>query len=484
MPTKVPGNYDPNQAFWRNAAERSDDRRELVKLQMKKVNGNFEHRPGRYKKATFIWWVILFILIVGSTTAGILFWGDQPDVDGYILSYETSEGSQIDSQSYLLGEKISLPENPTKDGYIFAGWYLDEEYTSPLTSHHLNAFIFNSDMTLYAKWITQPTMINLSFNPLGGTSVDSVMVSYGTSILSYTTTKDNAYFGGWYINETYQTLTTTPEVNGVLYALWDPMPMKPIGQTKVFYDVPVANLDGNYLSYAEGGFWMTETETTYALWYEVYQWAIDHGYQFDHQGRDGTVGFEGTTPRDGEIYPVTTISYYDAVVWLNALSNKEGLDEVYLDFNSNMPIRDVDQVNLMYMSDRNGYRLPTPEEWDMAAKLAQADSINDQLMSTRDHFWTKGTLYSGMTSSLHEAVEYAWLLLDSNERVYEVATKLPNDSGLYDMSGNVCEYVFGLNQMGVACRGGSFLNNDTLDQVRYVNPSSVAIDQGFRYVRG
>ncbi|MBN2503956.1 MAG: InlB B-repeat-containing protein [Bacilli bacterium] len=51
-----------------------------------------------------------------------------------------------DTAYYL--DTIDLHE-PTKTGYIFAGWYLDEERTLPLTS----MIMPNDDLTLYAKWI-------------------------------------------------------------------------------------------------------------------------------------------------------------------------------------------------------------------------------------------------------------------------------------------------------------------------------------------
>ncbi|RJX25557.1 MAG: hypothetical protein C4537_04285 [Acholeplasma sp.] len=484
MPKNISANRDPNQAYWRDAEYSSKDEHELMKQQMKKVQGNFEHRPGRYKKSTFIWWVVFLVLIFGITITGVILFSQDDTQDVYAFYFETNGGNFIDPQVYLQTEKIELPVNPTKEGYIFAGWYLDEDYLTPITANDLYFSPYLGDVTLYAKWVAQPIMISLSFNPNGGSAVDPVMVSYGSSLSSYITTKENEYFGGWYLDDSYRTITFTPDENTVLNALWDPMPMRPVGQSHTFYDVPNRTSEGTEFTYVEGGFWMSETETTYELWYEVYQWAIDHGYSFNNPGRDGIAGFVGSTPRENTSYPVTTISYNDVIVWLNALSNKEGLDEVYLDYNSNEPIRDVDQMDVMYMSNRNGYRLPTSEEWDMAARLTNAEELNDQLIQTRDHYWTIGSLFSGMTSSLHEAVDYAWLLQNSNERIYEVATKLPNDSGLYDMSGNVCEFVFGIGRSGVAYRGGSFLNNDVIDQTRYMNSNDTAIDRGFRIVRG
>ena len=477
-------NRDPNQAYWKDAEEKSKDQRELMKQQMNKIHGRFEHQPGRYKKPTFWLWILFFMLIIGTTVLGIFLLGKNPEEEGYVLSFETFDGTTIEPQTYAYRDQIILPDNPTKEGYIFAGWYIDDDYVQPLKANHVNAYIFMSDMTIYAKWVQQQMLVTLGFNPVGGNPVDPTILPFGSSLSSIITAKEGHYFGGWANNLLGKTITRVPDFNGTLYAMWDPLPMRPIGETNDIYQVPISGNEGDTFLYVDGGFWISETEMTYHLWYEVYQWAINHGYQFSHQGRDGMVGFEGTTPRLEFDYPVTTISYYDALIWLNALSERESLDPVYRNYNSNLPIEDISEMNLVYMSDHNGYRLPTFEEWEMAARLTKEIEVNDQLIKINEFIWIKDTLYSGITSSLHEAVDYAWLLMNSDEKIASVGLKLANPLGLYDMSGNVCEYVYGIKQQQVMCMGGSFLTNDTLEQIRYVHPNDVAIDQGFRIVRG
>ncbi len=49
----------------------------------------------------------------------------------------------------------------TKDGYYFKGWYLDKEYTMPLTAEN---DIITSDMTLYAKWVEPMLFNNVSYS--------------------------------------------------------------------------------------------------------------------------------------------------------------------------------------------------------------------------------------------------------------------------------------------------------------------------------
>ena len=63
----------------------------------------------------------------------------------YTIVFDADGGSVVDSQFIKEGEKAIQPDNPTKEGYSFIGWYLEEEL-----------FDFNetitSDLTLVAKW--------------------------------------------------------------------------------------------------------------------------------------------------------------------------------------------------------------------------------------------------------------------------------------------------------------------------------------------
>lgn len=69
--------------------------------------------------------------------------------NAYRILFETSGGSFISPVTDLSsGDVIKEPPAPTRDGYIFGGWYQDEDctkawnFTKPI----------DGDMTLYAKW--------------------------------------------------------------------------------------------------------------------------------------------------------------------------------------------------------------------------------------------------------------------------------------------------------------------------------------------
>lgn len=72
--------------------------------------------------------------------------------DGCRIRFETNGGSEVPDQSVALGGKIKQPDDPTKDGLYFAGWYSDIDLQ--------NQWDFGKDtvsgnMTLYAKWTTE-----------------------------------------------------------------------------------------------------------------------------------------------------------------------------------------------------------------------------------------------------------------------------------------------------------------------------------------
>ncbi|MDP8267207.1 MAG: SUMF1/EgtB/PvdO family nonheme iron enzyme [Candidatus Tenebribacter davisii] len=113
----------------------------------------------------------------------------------------------------------------------------------------------------------------------------------------------------------------------------------------------------------------------------------------------------------GKNYPVYYVTWYDAVTFCNLKSEQDNLTPCY----------DLIDWSCDFYAD--GYRLPTEAEWEFAAR----GGVN----------WTDNYKYSGTTDHLGD---YAWFNDNSSTHAHEVSTKLPNQLGIYDMTGNVWEW--------------------------------------------
>ncbi|MHC4400268.1 MAG: formylglycine-generating enzyme family protein, partial [Planctomycetota bacterium] len=83
---------------------------------------------------------------------------------------------------------------------------------------------------------------------------------------------------------------------------------------------------------------MARHETTFALWKQVRDWGVAHGYETDYDGDMGSMDYWGFDPVAGQAEPpqthesnepVTDITAYDMAVWCNALSELMGRKPVY-----------------------------------------------------------------------------------------------------------------------------------------------------------
>lgn len=177
-------------------------------------------------------------------------------------------------------------------------------------------------------------------------------------------------------------------------------------------------------------FYMSTKEISYDLWQKVWNWAVSNqycvdlgtpGYVFHKDGDMGNMDANFAKHYPGE--PATDMSWYDAVLWCNALSELEGLTPCYYtDANKTSVLRSVrnrldstktfEKYDVYVNYTANGYRLPTLEEWTTAAGNAQGD------------------------------ISSAWIASNSNGKTQLTGTKAANNYGLYDMFGNVWEYCW------------------------------------------
>ena len=103
------------------------------------------------RKAIVIKFNLLLIVLLSFCILAFTACGDK-EVDNFNLTFKV-DGTSYETISTTGDEAISIPNNPTKNGYTFAGWYWDEgTWNEPFTANSLLNAPISSDMSVYAKF--------------------------------------------------------------------------------------------------------------------------------------------------------------------------------------------------------------------------------------------------------------------------------------------------------------------------------------------
>ncbi len=68
---------------------------------------------------------------------------------GFSIVFDSRGGTDVVSQNQMYGELLEEPESPSREGYAFTGWYVDNSCYIPWD---MDNDTVQSDMTLYAGW--------------------------------------------------------------------------------------------------------------------------------------------------------------------------------------------------------------------------------------------------------------------------------------------------------------------------------------------
>ena len=68
---------------------------------------------------------------------------------GFTVTFDSKGGTDVPSQNQMYGQLLDVPEEPTREGYVFTGWYTDSACFELWDTENRTV---EADMTLYAGW--------------------------------------------------------------------------------------------------------------------------------------------------------------------------------------------------------------------------------------------------------------------------------------------------------------------------------------------
>ena len=179
----------------------------------------------------------------------------------FTVTFETNGGNEIATTTVDYRTDL-LEFTPTKEGYIFKGWYIDENLTVPI---HEN-LMPDLDVTIYARW--EARQYTITFNTLKGSIVDPISHNLDAKINAPISPNRVGYtFDGWYTNTNFTTryvFDKMPAEDFTLYAKWE------VNQYKISLDNKGGDgLDEVYFDYDESIVLETPTKADYSFlgWY-------------------------------------------------------------------------------------------------------------------------------------------------------------------------------------------------------------------------
>lgn len=174
--------------------------------------------------------------------------------------------------------------------------------------------------------------------------------------------------------------------------------------------------------------WRSEDETQHTVTVSDFYMSIDEVAQEEYAEVTGN----NPSSFSGDTLPVENVSWLDAVAYCNTRSELEGLTPAYA----------IDGQTVSWDRSANGYRLPTEAEWEYACRAGTTTPFNTETSISAE----EANYYGHYPYEIEENY-FSQENLDTQPGEYrqttvDVTSFSPNGWGLYNMHGNVSEWVW------------------------------------------
>ena len=138
------------------------------------------------------------------------------------INFESNGGTSCSSVEYTQDRTLTMPNNPTREDYLFGGWYEDNgTFEKEFNLANINTYLENDSLTLYAKWLKKVNLVFISDDNFGDIYLDSLDIELPTPL------RDGYTFDCWCIDQeltkpyTTETIVEANNYNEVcLYPRW------------------------------------------------------------------------------------------------------------------------------------------------------------------------------------------------------------------------------------------------------------------------
>lgn len=141
---------------------------------------------------------------------------------------------------------------------------------------------------------------------------------------------------------------------------------------------------------------------------------------------------ENPSSFSGDDLPIENISWLDAVSYCNARSEKENLTPAYT----------IDGQSVTWDRSANGYRLPTEAEWEYACRAGTTTPFNTENSISAEEANYYGHYPYEIEDNYFSQDNLSTKPGEYRQTTVEVNSFSPNKWGLYNMHGNVGEWVW------------------------------------------